>query len=187
MDWNHAAQVGLVVLCFVLSGFGVMLASKLPGLTQKALDWLTAQTSHVQNAYAQGLLQRALVVVGQIVLEIENVEIEALKAKLAGGSITPDQLPSLLADLKNAAQDKVKAHFDAQGLSKDLQTVVFGGQGEQLSQWIGTAIEAAVSQLPASGLQTSKNGVTPPAVAANSKTSVPAVLTETKPEAKPNP
>jgi hypothetical protein len=150
----HAALPAVLVgLCGLLVNY---VLPKLPGATQHLFDWVKGQLSHVKNAYAQGLLNRALVIVNQVVLAFENTEVEDIKARVAAGLITKDQLPMILRDLKANAVAAVKDHMNLQGILQDVQKIVFSGEETGLMKWVETAIEAAVSQLAPSGLQTPK-------------------------------
>lgn len=128
----------------------------LPLATQHFMDWAKARAGHMKSQYLAGVLQRLTDIVGQQVLMLENTAIEDLKAAALDGKITKDELIVALADLKTKALATVKQYASAQGLW-ELARHLFMGDESQLAKWLDHQLEAAVSKLPPSGLQTPKS------------------------------
>jgi len=159
-DWHSVLGLiiqGALALLFttVIPTLLVPLLPKIPALTQHFLDWAQHQAGGVKNAAAAGVLNRFIALAGQKVLALENTEVSYLKEQLESGKITKDQLPTLMAGVKQRALDAVKADATAQGLWKDGLSV-FLGSDNSLTNWLGDVIESHVAQLPTSNLAAPK-------------------------------
>jgi hypothetical protein len=150
-----------LLLKAVLALFGTFavpyLLPKLPALTQKMFDWVHDQAAHVKNQYLSGVLQRLSTLVGQRVLAYENTNIEYLKEAAASGRISADELPRLLAEMKQKLMDEVKKDLSLQGLWTVLLQV-FAGDESSLTKYVSSLVETHVAALPPSGLQSPKGG-----------------------------
>ena len=172
-DWDFLTSnglKGLVILVIVMLIIPAL--PKLPGLTKAGIDWVVAQAKKVHNEYASGVLQRLSTMAGALVLAYENTEIEKLKEKAAKGEITWDALPLLLKQLKADLMAQLQSHSTASGLWSAALTL-FAGNEEALKKWVDSVVEAHVSQLPASNLQTGPSpamAAAPPAKAVASPT-----------------
>ena len=150
--WQHIFMLviqGALALIFstLIPIFVVKLLPKLPALTQHFVDWAQHQAGGVKNSYEQGVLQRAIALAGQKVLALENTEVAYVQSQLASGAITKDQLPALMAGIKQRAIDAVKADATAQGIW-DILVKIFLGNSTSLTNWLGDVIESHVAQLP---------------------------------------
>lgn len=117
----------------------------------------------VKNAYIQGVLTRLVDLLKVQILAAENTLIEDLKQKAKDGTITKEELIGALAKVKEQVLANVKTHASMQGIYS-LALKIFMGDEKALTGFLGDTLEGLVAQLPASGLQTSKDGVTPPAI-----------------------
>lgn len=137
---------------------------KLLPVTGDAFNWVKGKAGQIQNAFAAGVLQRATDVVEAVVLNFENTRIESLKEIMSDGQITKEELLAELQKVKDDAMKQVKDLISGQGLWDGIM-YVFGNTESEFQKWVDSTIETAVSKLPPSGLQTSKDGVSPPALA----------------------
>lgn len=156
LDLSGVLSTLLQLTALATSGYLIpTLLPKMPALTQKAFEWLTQHAGHIKNQMLAGILTRLSTLIEQKVLAYENTEIEALKAAMTAGNITPVLLPRLLADMKARLIVEVKAEASAQTLWQDA-LYVFGGTESSLLSWVSSTVETHVAALPPSGLQTSK-------------------------------
>jgi hypothetical protein len=160
LDWHNIFNLvikGSLSFIFVtfIPTVVVPALPKLPGLTAQGFTWLNSKIAMVKNAWVQGVLLRASSLLQQKVVALEQTEVAALKDKLASGTVTVDQLPSLLETIKQTAIQQAQADFTAQGLVSDLNTV-FGGDQSALMKWIINEIENHVFNLPSSGIAAMK-------------------------------
>lgn len=153
-DTSYLLSEGLKLVSLVISGFIVpVVLPKLPSLTARFFDWLSASAGHANNQFVAGVLQRLSTMVEQKVLAYENTEIEFLKEQAAAGKITKDNIPGLLAKMKEDLLAEVKQDATAHGLW-DVSTKLFAGNEAALSVWLSGMVETHVAALPPSGLQT---------------------------------
>ena len=157
-------KIGLLALEVAAALVATYLVPKLPQATASFLTWSKNKAAGVKNAYAAGVLQRLIDLVGQKVLMVENTIIEDLKEAAKDNKITKEEMKACLAKAKQTVLDSVKADASAQGLWK-LALEIFLDNESALGKWLDDALEATVAKLAPSGLQTSKDGVTPPAAA----------------------
>lgn len=128
------------------------------------LTWLAAAVAKSYGAQAaHTLTQTALYKVEalalMVVTELEQTLRPTIQAAAADGKITPEEAKSI----KDAAVDKLRSYLGADGLKKVAQVV---GGDSVVSSFLNTAIEHAVSKLPASNVAV--DPVAPaPAVAGN--------------------
>jgi hypothetical protein len=140
----------------VLAGSALLkLLPNLPGWTSKGFAWVGKQIAKMKPGYAKDLLTRLSSLVLTHVLAAENLAIEDLKTAMVNGSLSVSALPAALLKVKGDVLANLKDSLNAQGLWHDLLWVAFGGDENALEAHIDTTLEAAVSSLPPSGLQTS--------------------------------
>ena len=164
MNLNWTEIIG--TLLEVVIGIAVtVILPKLPGLTKQGFDWLATQSKKVNNEYAAGVLTRLSSMMGALVIATENTLIEDLKERARNGKLTKEDLPQALAGVKAIVLNKFKELATAQQLWA-IALTIFGGDQQRLDAWIDQLLEAHVSELPASGLQTDKNGMPLPVPAA---------------------
>lgn len=171
IDWNHVLQE---VLIPVVAGAGVLAVNyvlpKLPGATQHLFDWLKSKTAGIKNDTMRSMLDHVVTLAGQKVYALEQTEVAYIQQQYKDGKITKDQLPQLMAGIKQKAIDSVRGDLNAQGILKDVSGL-FGGNPAAMTKWLGDVIESHVSQLPATGLGTP--AVPPPVPASEMPTPVP--------------
>ncbi len=140
----------LVAALLLLINYGL---KYVPGVTQHLFGMGEHKVGTMKDIYVKGILYRFVTLAEQKVLMLENTEIQYIKTQAAAGMVTPAQLPTLLAGVKNKAIEAVKADASAQGLWATA-TSIFGGNEAALVKWLGDVIESNVAKLPPSGLQT---------------------------------
>lgn len=133
---------------------------KILPVTGHIFEWIKGRAGTVSNQYAASILSRLTDLVWAKVHAFENTVIEDLKAALADGKVTKDELKGLLFKVKEDALGQVKTEANAQRLWQ-MALYVFGGDEKALESWLANELESHVAGLPPSGLQTSKDGTTP--------------------------
>jgi hypothetical protein len=155
LDWAIPAIIAPLFIRYILP--------KLLPVTQHGFDWVEKQAKGVKNQYAQGVLTRMSNLVEAEVLAYENTVIEMLKERAAEGKIKKEELPAILREMKLELLEQVRKKATSQGIWEEA-VKVFLGNGSELGSWLSGMVETHVAKLPPSGLQTSKDGITPPAV-----------------------
>lgn len=186
-DWHSIFMMVIqgalaLLLTTVVPTLLVPLLPKIPALTQHLLTWAQSQAAGVKSAYAQGVLNRLIALAGQKVLALENTEVAYLQQQLSSGTITPSQLPALLAGVKQKAVDAVKADAAAQGLWS-MALGVFLGDNAGLNNWLGDVIESHVAQLPSATSSSAK--VAPSTPVASTTSALKSVAPVVPPVAAP--
>lgn len=154
IDWKTLGHAVLSWLITVVVLYAIIPnLKKIPDATGKLFDWIRLQASHVKNQFAAGVLKRLSDLAEYAVLAAENIAIEDLKVLAAKGSLSPDDLKAALLKVKDDVMKQVKDHATAQNLW-DYAVQIFNGKEDLLTKWLGDIIEAHVSKLPPSGLQT---------------------------------
>jgi hypothetical protein len=139
------ATAGVLVVNYILP--------KLPGATAHLFDWMKSRTAGIKNSTMRNVLDHVITLAGQKVLALEQTEVAFIQQQLKDGKISKDQLPALMAGVKQKAIDSVKVDLTAQGLMKDVEGI-FGGSPSSMTKWLGDVVESHVSQLPSTGLGT---------------------------------
>lgn len=137
MDWNDVlGQVIQALLPIVVT----LLLAGIAWLGKRIDGWLAVK---VENEYLEGVLRRLNETTWTVVLELQQTEVEALKAATdadgpGGRKITPEEA----ADLKQKALDKLKDYLGAKGLT--LLAKVLGLSGDGLDRYLSGNIESVV-------------------------------------------
>jgi hypothetical protein len=153
IDWKTLGPAVLSWLITVVVLYAIISnLKKIPDATGKLFDWLRQQAGHVKNQFAAGVLDRLCNMAEYAVLAAENIAIEDLKAQAASGKLSPEDLLVALKKVKDDVLAKVKEHATAQNLWQDA-VILFNGKDDLLMKWLGDVVEAHVSKLPPSGLQ----------------------------------
>lgn len=157
-NWQNL--LGLVVTALVsVFGIGALigLLPKLSGATEAGFEWLKAHAEIKGHEKVTIILQRTIVLVRTKVLEYENGAIEDLKEKAADGKLTKEELEDEYKKLSEKFRSDMKELLTLHGLWDVVKAFLGGGTEEGAFKVLDTLKNAAVAQLPASGLQTPKN------------------------------
>lgn len=150
----HAIPTPLVMLALAMLGNALLkYLPKVPDLTTAAFGFLGKMIAKLHPGYVQGLLTRVNSYALALVLKTENTAIEDIKSAVINGSLSVEALPGALRKVKADVLADLSAAIKAQGLWKDLVWLAFGGNADALAAHLDTTIEAHVSTLPTSGLQ----------------------------------
>ena len=105
----------------------------------------------IKHTNAKAVLDRLISLSGQKVLALEQTEIALIKSRFSKGTITKEQLPSILLGVKELAISTIKRDATAQGIWNDAVNIC--GSPESVELWLKDLIESQVAQIPSSGLK----------------------------------
>lgn len=153
IDWQNVMNHAVVPAAVAAIGLVVnYLLPKLPGATGHLFDYLKSRTAGMKNLAMRNLLDHVITLAGQKVMALEQTEVAFIQEQLAAGKLTKDQLPAMMAGIKQKAIDAVRNDLSAQGLFPQI-TSLFSGSPDAFVKWLDAVIESQVGQLPASGVE----------------------------------
>lgn len=151
--------VVLILMCMVMF------------VTVMLLNFLSEKVKLVKDANKRTVLEQIVTLAGQKVLMTEQTIVHNMRADVAAGKISGQDLPALLSYAKDQTIEAIKRDASAMGLW-DLAAQHMGDH-TKVKDWVADVIESQVVQLPAAGLK----AVTP--VAPVGAIVVPVVNTDT--------
>lgn len=153
--WSDILGWVVTILALVFGGGSILvLLPKLPQITNAGFDWLKKNAEIKGHEAVSAVLQRVIVFVRTKVLEYENTFVEDLKSKAADGALNGEELKQAYETLAKKFRDDMKEMLTLAGLWDVFKSLMGGGTEAGAFKVLDTLKEAAVAQLPPSGLQT---------------------------------